>query len=807
VEVSPQQHERVLNWRWRRVPSWLPVCAVLGFILAMPWPAMAVHLRGEIQRVGYPGSGSGNVAGGDIYRVGRYAPVVVDLNNDDGDQFEGTVEVRQADADGDEVIASQETAVRGSRRLFLYVPTGPLEDRSFNANGASAPFTVRVFDRDGALVNVFDDKNEPVKQLLPPRQMVPAPAGALVILDISQRGVKDRIQQLQRVQELLLLRCGPKDLPDHFAGLEMVDVIVWDAPDPSSLDPMQAEALLEWTLRGGRLILGVGKDWNLLMASKFGPLLPARLSGTKSSGDPAVLKDLRVGSQDDESGKSGKAPSTITYCPVTAANLAADGVSIIPRVAESDRQVWLARRACGRGDITLATAEIQQILPFNAGNDSLLRDSILRLRQVPDPKTETSYMEPRDIFARVGAETAFLTTSGLYFAFAFAFVIGYIVVVTGGSWGWLKRQGTIRHAWVIFAGIAVAASGVSIVAVQLVRTLGQGVHEMTIVDGRAGEFQAVATSYLGYKTASHMLVDLAVPTKWLDPAGSPELRASLRPQASVAEQRSSVFSVPQQYGAVAQLGELRSVPLRATLKQFEASWRGDMTGRLVTSLYRRPSSSGELTASSWVENQLGTDLENCYVFVRLTSGLVNVYQIPALEAGRRVDFGTIAKAMEDEYAKTHDSSTSKLKRQLEGDTGDEKASKYALPILRAMLGQCLDQVAGIRTRRDSDERKQEQFMIGMTTPTCVSPLLLLTFFGDPTIRSLLDNGEELTRSYGDHLEMWQYIDGRNALFVGFSDDPGPLRLCRRKPGSGVDAWRAMKPSRSTVMYRFVVPVQ
>ena len=471
--------------------------------MAIAWligatPVWASHLRGEIARVGFPGSGSlATGMGGDIYRVGRYVPVVIDLANDDGDQFEGMVEVRQTDADGDEVISAQEVAVRGRRRLFLYVPGGPVNENNFGSGGSSGPlpFSVRVFDRQGRLAQLFDDRNEPVKDLRPPRPVIAAPTGAMLILDMSQRPVSplDSVKVFKHVQDVIVMRCGPKDLPDSVVGIEMVDVIVWDAADPTVLDPLQNDAIMAWLKRGGHLIVGTGKDWNALSSSKFGPLLPAYLSGVQSSADPAVFRDLlpkRAAEQDNDSTPARSV--ALTYCPVTATGLANDAFAVLPRFAEGDRQVWLSRRDCGRGQITLASTELlgmlSTILAADPKNETLLRDSLLRLREMPDPNSETGLntgglIGRRDVFALVGSETSFQQTSSLYFAFAFAFVIGYIVLVSGGTWGWLWRRGTIRHAWVIFAALAVATSGVSLMAVQLVRALGSGVHEATIVDG------------------------------------------------------------------------------------------------------------------------------------------------------------------------------------------------------------------------------------------------------------------------------------------------------------------------------------
>ncbi len=784
----------------------LACCAVLSWAAL---PAEAVHLRGQVVRVGFQGGcGVPSPASGDFYRVGRWTPVLVELVNDDGDQFDGRIEVRQRDADGDEVVARLDVSVRGTRRFYLYVPGGAPDDASggytngFGYDGP-APFSVHVYDSSGRLAKLHDDKDQPISVLAPPRQVIPAPANSVVVLDISRRTVNqlDRLNDPNRPTRAVVMHLGQTQLPDATAGYDMVDAIVWDAPQPSSLDGVQNEALLEWVLRGGKLIVGVGKDWNVLAASKFGPYLPAHLGGTKPSSESQVLQSLL---DDSAENKDSKLPD-IAYCPMPMSSLASDARAVRPRSPKGDEQIWIARRSCGRGQIILVPAALQDLFSVAPKDDSLLRDLLPQARRYFEADSSQGRMDFVDVFSRVAAQTAFQTTSGFYFTFAFGFVIAYIVVVTAGSWGWLKRKNAVRHAWVLSAFIAAAASGLSLAAVQVVRTIGQGVHEMTVVDGRAGSFEAEATSYLGLKTASHTVTDLCVPSKWLQPAEDKETRAQLRPQVSegLAGQQSR-FSVPRQYEGVATLGELRSVPIRATLKQFEAAWRGTLDGRVTASLRRRGPQDGRLDASSWIENQLGTNLHDCYVITR-TSTIPLVYVIPKLGNGERVTWSPIDRFMEEEYKQTHKPGMADKIDELTGEK--TKPEAWSPPNLRAMLGQCMSQLA-VADTRDAKERRREQGLLAVTAPPYVPSLLLLSFFNDPVVMGLTRPGEELVRSHGQQLDISSTWEGDTAVFIGFSEDPGPLRLCRRSPDSSdVDDWKAIKPARSVVMYRFFVPVQ
>ena len=100
------------------------------WLALVPAGALGVHLRGTILHVGYRGSASNEAdKGSHYYRVGEWTPILVELINDDPDRFEGRIEVRERDRDGDEVVSRRDVVVQGRRQFFLYVPGGRFEQQ------------------------------------------------------------------------------------------------------------------------------------------------------------------------------------------------------------------------------------------------------------------------------------------------------------------------------------------------------------------------------------------------------------------------------------------------------------------------------------------------------------------------------------------------------------------------------------------------------------------------------------------------------------------------------------------------------
>jgi len=776
----------------------------VAVLALMPAAAPGVHLRGRILHVGFPGSGAGEYdRGGHHYRVGTWTPILIELTNDDGDRFEGTIEARQADRDGDEVAARRDVVVQDVRRCFLYVPGGRYE--------RSGQFNVQVFAADGQFAPLYDDGGEKLRELRLPGEVMPLPAEARVILDVSARPIgqlRKLVMDEQLLRELFVARSSPSDLPDEVAGLDLADVIVWDAADPGAIDLPQRNALLEWTRQGGTLVLGVSRNWDRISKSKLMPILPARLAGTATMAQPPEWAAELLGIDVFDTNR-GRLDPPLTYCPVTHRDLAPDATALVPDphrdLSEGGSQVpaqdhlLVTQRPCGRGKVILVAAELGDLLKHGRRNLALLRE-LLGIRRKPTRDRDAGGMVfDTDLFGDyVQQKTAFGVTAGLYLFFACIFVVGYMAVATAGSWAWLRRKGLTQHAWTGFALVAVAASVVSVVAVQWIRGIRYRVQELSIVDTRAGSDEAVATSYFGLKAPAHSRLDLRVPRNWLAPDDPGDPPCLLGPQPA-DPRRFSTYSATERYEAVAGLGELRAVPLRATLKQFEAHWRGQLAGQLNASLRRVRAGSIEMSDPSWIENNLGTDLRDCYVFVaardiepnRAYRVSIEVCRIGDLGNGHRV---TWRQLLERQTIKADAAQASSQGR------GQSKVGRKLLPDFQREWLRGL----GVRSRhayRDESQRMR------ITQENFVSALLLLTLYEEIDPDGILRDGYELLRSHGQRLDRSDHLTRDTALFVGFSREPGPSRLCYRTAGQAGRRWKPIQPSQADVVYRVAIPIE
>jgi hypothetical protein len=122
--------------------------AVIG---SMPSAAHAT-LDVLVRHVGLPAIGERHVV-----RGGGWAPVIVDIGLQEGDEanFDGYLKIAQLDNDGDVCYDTVEVHLLGgltppdSRRYYLYTLPNPVRGRE--------TYAVEVYDTDGEIVEVLSD--------------------------------------------------------------------------------------------------------------------------------------------------------------------------------------------------------------------------------------------------------------------------------------------------------------------------------------------------------------------------------------------------------------------------------------------------------------------------------------------------------------------------------------------------------------------------------------------------------------------------------------------------------------------------
>lgn len=793
---------------------------LLGGLVVLTSGAPTRAIDGRIVQVGYSMSETadpliGQTAGAQKFRQLDWVPILVHLEADpSGALFRGTLLATQRDLDGDIVVSELPVTVRGPRDFWVYV--SPASTRQ------EVPFAVKLVDEDGGSVTIHNSyTGAPVDRLVPPSPPLVVSSDTMVVLDISAR----RVQPLYRVATystedknaagFLLdrpLAIGghlAHDLPSSPLGLDMVDVVIWDGADPSQMvdAAQQLPALIEWVRQGGVLVLGVGRTWQTVERSALGRLLPGPLSETKTieSREDAQRLARRLFDADDDESAAGAPMQPLTACPLARATLRA-GARILYPSTPPGPNVLVAERSVGRGRIIYVGAELQDLyraIGSKRLGDDLTMTLVGARRTIPTADDSSSspygygtgYSERDESLADAAASAvSFSVQTGLYMLFAILFVIGYILVASVGSWQWLVRRGWQKHSWTVFALLAGVGSLFSLGAVRVIRGVGYDVQELSVVDMRAGEFDAQATSLFGLKTAAHDRLDLALPPDWTKVDPSVETPCSLRALPQSPNEAESTYLVADTYRMLPTLARLEDVPTRATLKPLIGHWTGPLGGRIQASLTCRDEGGRDvLDENSWLKNELGVDLHRCMLIQALTdpgpgppthrSGPSAIVAFQVGEAGTN---GTIRNGQRIGNLRSMAFAPGASVRDMTPLADFQRTWARRFRVATATYGSGKTQP--VDTSRDTVE----------------AALLLLTTFRE--LEEQRGSAIRLTPSYLSELDLSDQLTKDVMLFIGFSDEPGPGRLCYRATGSS-RAFRAIQPATSLTMYRVLIPVE
>ena len=796
----------------RPVPprAWL-LAGVALLPLLIP-AAGAARVIGDVVSAGFNARGAG-IGGRHVVRLGHWTPVVVQLTLEGQTQFEGRLRVAQRDRDGDvgydyhEILLNADSAA--SRTYTLY--TLP----SLGADGA-IDLSVELVDQDDVLVEMVS-AGRLVRALRAADTPTVLPDDETLILDVAegQMGKVARLAEtgpgLRPLRPINVAHLAPRELPDRWQGLEAADAIVWDESDPDALNADQRQALAEWTRQGGVLVLATARHAAALQKSDvFGPLLPVTVGERTSLKEAGRFRSRWLGLPEEDAEYAEAVP--LVKCSVRK-GAGARRVFPEPGAESSSAGVdtLIARGRAGRGVVVFVAASLRELLDAECNPTTFWR-ALLEIRLT---NTE-NYPDDRPLYQPLEAVVAFAATGGQYMVFALLFVMAYIGLATFGSWSFLKSRGWEKHNWTVFAGVAVVASLLSITATQTIRGVGQKLHQLTVVEATAGESAASATAYFGLKTGTHSVLDV-----WLadDYARAPEpqrtdcfLRA-LPADKSVA-QGGVAFADPGSYELRPATAELLRVPIRATLKQFEGRWRGQLRGgidaavRLADRTFTRSANEEQTVRercfdeSSTITNRLGVDLEDCFLFQpsvnRYEGGLnymsprsQNLTEIKVYALGALADGATVrpASLYTDQFGNRltwSDWHRSLLDYQ--NAWGKRFAGDVSLKMLQEKGKVKAGELSGFQ-----------------------EALLMLTALSeyDETSTTLQHYSQApilFSRERCRWMDLSEVLTKDMVLLVGFAKAPGPVSLCTRRAGSTRD-YRRVAPEEAWTVYRVVIPVE
>ncbi|MFQ5430122.1 MAG: hypothetical protein ACE5E1_07415 [Phycisphaerae bacterium] len=778
---------------------------------------LRAEISGRIRRVGLFEGGA------PLVRSGNWCFVEVELRCRDSKPFEGRIQLEQPDRDGDIDVFVQDVALAPDGKWRPY-------ELYFIPNLASGGDRVRVqlFNHeDGRLVKMTTDIGEEVGELVsPPYSDLPSGAEQLLILDLSfprklpHAAVLDT-RRVGAARDALNPRTvrslAPQALPTRWLGLEPVDAIIWDDVDPSVLSQQQTDALIGWVEAGGRLLLTAGKNWQLLAKSPLARVLPVAITGVSQQNEvQAFTLDIV-----DNAAYRRKLDQWFLRHPISCCDLirrpgATDVIGIPSEDTGSPRIAY--RRLLGRGMLAFVGAPIRSLMPepkrwadpsaewhlsaeereklpeFVRMSEQIVGRLLLGLPKLRDEGSTSFGMsaDPANLFSRVRDTIGFQTLSAAFLIFAVLFAIAYTLAATFGSYWYLKRRGWEHYAWNAFVLVSLAGIVIGTGMVWTLRGVRTRLWQTTVVDGRAGETHAYATSLFGVKTPDHTRLDLQLPVG--DPPENEHATrqfGSLRvlPSLVFSELEESRYVAPYTYQTRRAGEDLRDVPVRATLKEFQGFWHGSLGGTIEARLVLH---AGEkrFGEGSHIRNRLGVVLRNCYI-LQATQEIAGAG--PGIsDLSNCLYLGTLPKSGPDSELDAE-----QLARRLYYEAGDPP--KLISPINLRLgawvkawrrdarrsitLGQ-----AGRRPQPRPQAREEEAY----------AALLLLSVFDlleEETGRGL----PPFRRSFGRGLDCTHQLTRDTAILIGYSDERPPAVL-------QVDRTNLF-PERARTMYRFVIPVE
>jgi len=769
------------------------ITAVVLSALADPASATVV---GEIVSIGFPSVG-GMFEGRDVVRTGAWVPVVVDLSLKDQASFDGWLRLSQPDKDGDLCYDMQKVQLLGEvpRRYWLYVPARG----SGRSGGRPSDYSVEVLSADGVRVTL-ESGGQRVSVLTPRTTPDTLTADEYLVLSVAKRsvgkltlmGAPQRAEKFSRI--VRIAHIDPAQLPARWQGLEIVDAVVWDDADPADLTSLQLEALLEWTRFGGHLIVAAGRTADAIARSKLEPHLPVEVGPVESvSAFPRLYRNL-LAARDDHKATIAP-PVSVSTCRLKA------GATDIVTERDPPRTI-MARGRLGRGRLTFIAASLRELL--SGLDDEPVERCYTRLLELRDATPSAAGYGMIELFDILSNWVGFTQTGAAYLAVAMLFAAAYIFVATFGSWYVLQRRHMLKHSWSLFGIVAVAASGLSVAGVQAARGVGKKLVQMTIVDVEAGQTSARATTYIGLKTGVFGRLDVWIADDYPQVTAPDLSTAYLKPlPASPQFGSERYYADPGRYRLAPNRAEILSSPIRGTLKQFEGRWSGALDGRLVAQLSLVEGPDGKydkrIAPTSTIANHLGVDLYDCYIVYTdrnvFVSGASHAAGRPEYTYLFRLPMGALTQGQSFVFGNTLylDPRTGEVLSFR--DWGTAKTLQVGLASWRALFER-LD--FGRRAGWEHLGRHE-------------AALLLCSMFSEYRPEPTTSPTGQLRFATGAvsaercrHLDISSSIDTDTALFVGFSRDPGPARVCTR---TGDSRYEPVHVLESVTMYRILIPLE
>lgn len=549
--------------------------------------AVAQPVAGDAYATGFPAATAGKY----VVREGQWFPIISRLTVPGSQVFQGFCRVDRADLDGDivEYVERPVTVSSGvEKRVWTYA--------AMTRRDVGATVDVELIADDQVRVNSLQ---APVPEFIG--------NDALLILDISEP-LLTALREIDSgkygyvglnfgnrpfTRPICVANMAARDVPDRWFGLEAVDVLVWDEPNPDSLQPAQIEAIIEWVKRGGQLVVGLGQRGPQVQKSALAAVMP--FTEIAQTTEITALPVYQSRMQQLEFTR----PVVISLGKLAPGAFA----TFRDQLPSGEPFPLVTMQLVGSGRVVACSARLRD---FDLSSRAFLPE-LIDLTRTPgdmvgvEGERGVLGLPISRLYGPLIEPIEFRALASLRVLGAFGFVAAYVILSTFATWGWLRRKSATQLSWTVFAGFAVVASVLSLGAVGLFAGFTSQIASVAFIDVESGKPEARAKAYFGYKSPARANVDLSI-------TGS---GGFLRPLSSGPE-GSPLYSTPGRYAAVAAKGVLEDAPMRATLKQFEGAWTGQLEGTIRGQI-TVDRKTGKVDPASFIQNDLPDALRAGYL--------------------------------------------------------------------------------------------------------------------------------------------------------------------------------------------------
>lgn len=387
---------------------------------------------------------------GTTARNGEWTPVYVDLENP-GPAVSGSVVVKYLEEGG----------THGSSEEPVDLATGAKKRITVYARPSRSSSQLEV---------VFQDKKERV--LAGPEQ---APIGVVddetVLLGLvnmgahTDPGLRPVISKTTKIVVM-----DPDELPDQWAALRALDVLVLREPDASLLGPSRIAAIKTWVSGGGTLVVATAEKWRAMDDPSFTELLPVKVGGVKTMDANQLPPPFYL--------QGGQVAVAVAAPLRGTTKMSASGSPIVSE----------ARYGLGR--VIFVAIEPGSLTNVPVEAKGALWNAVLQIpKEIPQDPNSAYYsgygyaVSPEQLIQQELSRIPPLKPPSVLLVTAL--IALYVAVVGPGDYFFLKRLGKLHWTWVTYPLAIAGFSGLIYVYARLTRSSDMMIRTISVVDSPA----------------------------------------------------------------------------------------------------------------------------------------------------------------------------------------------------------------------------------------------------------------------------------------------------------------------------------